>query len=471
METFIYYFENGILVYCIFVVSTYVIQGLVATFQVKKYLDRSSLINDHELLESPYLPKISLIAPAFNESPVVKDAVRSLLSVQYFNLELVIVNDGSTDDTLEKLINEYDLQVDNTPVTTHIKSNPVRNKYVSSNPVYANLIVIDKENGRKADAVNAGINYCSGDYIAIVDLDGILEPNTFTKLIEPILSNSKQRVVAVGGIIGATNDSLFKRGKLIKIKTPESFYPRVQVIEYLRSFLFGRPAWSSYNGLMLISGALGLFDREILFAVDGFSHDSIGEDMDVVMKIHKYCSEMKMNYKIDFIPIPLCWTELPTERKVLSSQRNRWMRGTIQVMVKFRKMFLNPKYGMVGMVSYPAWFFSELCAPIIELAGMAFIIFSVIYGIINFQSAVIIFLTVYLICLFVSFYAITLYNFLFYKFQDKDDLYMLFKAAMVEAFIYHPQTIWWSLRGYYIHITDKTAGWGNMTRVGLKKQE
>ena len=178
-----------------------------------------------------------------------------------------------------------------------------------------------------------------------------------------------------------------------------------------------------------------------------------------------------MNYKVDFIPIPLCWTELPAERKVLSTQRNRWMRGTIQVMIKFRKMFLNPKYGTVGMISYPIWFLSELCAPILELSGLIIIMISLIYGLINFKSAILIFLTVYLFCLFVSFYAITLYNLMFYKFQDKRGLMRLFRTAVVEAFIYHPQTLWWSLRGYYTHITNKKAGWGTMTRVGFKNQE
>lgn len=471
MSTFAYYFENGILTYSIIVISIYLIQGLIATIQVKKYLNRTSIIDEQELLVSPYLPKISLIAPAFNESMVVIDAVKSLLAVQYFNLELIIVNDGSTDDTLEKLIAEYELYPDDAAPNFHIKTNPVRHKYVSRNPAYSNLIVIDKENGRKADASNAGINYSSGDYIAGVDLDGLLEPNSLIKLMEPILSNNKQRVVAVGGIIGATNDSIFKNGRLLKVNAPEKFYPRIQIVEYMRSFLFGRPTWSSYNGLLLISGALGLYEKEIVLAVGGFSHEAIGEDMDLVMKVHEYCLKKKMNYKVDYIPVPLCWTELPTERKTLSNQRNRWMRGTIEVMIKFRKMFMNPKYGTVGMIGYPMWFLTELCAPIIELVGTIFIIFSLFYGILNVSSAIVFMISIYLICLFVSFYAITMYNFIFYKFQNKRDLLMLYKTAMAEAFIYHPQTLYWSLKGYYIHITKKKVGWGKMTRVGIKTQD
>lgn len=471
MEQFVYFFEHTILSYSIFVISAYIIQSIVATIQVKKYINRLSVTNEYELLESPYLPKISLIAPAFNESLVVIDAVRSLMSVQYFNLELVLVNDGSTDDTLDKLINEFELHVDNTPAINQIKTNPVKNRYTSSNPVYSNLIVVDKENGRKADASNAGINYCNGEYIAVVDLDGILEPNTLIRLIEPILSNSKKRVVAVGGIIGATNDSFFKRGRLMENKSPDKFIPRIQVIEYFRSFLFGRPTWSSYNGLMLISGALGLFEREVILGVGGYSHDAIGEDMDMVIKIHKYCQEEKMNYSVDFVPIPLCWTELPTEKKILSNQRNRWMRGTIQCMIKFKVMLLNPKYGAVGMISYPYWLLAEMFAPIIELSGIIFIIFCLIYGLINIPSAIVLFVTVYLVCVFVSFYAISLYNYIFYKYESKEDLIALFKTALVEAFIYHPQTLLWSLKGYYIWIFNKQVGWGKMTRVGFKTKE
>jgi len=281
--------ENTVFVYATIVLTSYFLQASISTFVIKKYINKKKFNDENDLLQAEDLPKIALIAPAYNESMVIIESVRSLLTVHYFNLELVLVNDGSSDDTLEKLINEFHLIPHDTRAYHDIETKPVLNCYKSTKPSCQHLIVIDKVNGRKADAVNVGLNYSHADYYAIIDLDCILEPNALLMLLEPILK-SKKRVVAVGGVIGSTNDSVISNGKFIEAKSPNKFLPRIQIIEYIRAFLMSRPAWNEINGLLLISGALGLFEREALIAVGGYSHDAIGEDMDLVMKLHKHCT-------------------------------------------------------------------------------------------------------------------------------------------------------------------------------------
>ncbi len=420
------------------------------------------------LLESPYLPSIALIAPAYNEAKVVIESVRSLISVNYFKVDIVIVNDGSKDDTLQILIDGFDLKkIDREPYSK-IETKPVRGVYKSTKKAYSQITVIDKENGRKADAINVGINYSWADYYAVIDLDCILEPYALLRLVEPILKAKDKKVVAVGGVIGATNDSLIKHGKLENTKAPKKLLPRIQIIEYIRAFILGRPAWNSINGLLIISGALGIFERSTLIAVGGYDHDSIGEDMDLVMKMHKYCLENKISYKIEYVPFPLCWTEVPDSNKVLGSQRNRWMRGTIECMLKYRKMMFNPKYGTIGLISYPYWFFAELMAPIIEAIGIISIIACVFFGIINLKFAVLLFTTVYLTSLLLSFLAISLYYFTFRKYNSPNDLISLFKTALLEPLCYHPMTFYWSIKGYKDYFSNSNIGWGEMTRTGFK---
>ena len=463
-----FYLEKAIFLYCTFVLSVYFIQGFISYLVVNDYLLSKSLSDEYELLSSPYLPSITIIAPAYNESVVVTDCVKSLLAVKYFNLEIIVVNDGSKDDTLERLISEFDM----TPVEKEsyhgIETKPVRGIYKSRRRSLTTLTVIDKENGRKADAINVGINYGWSDYYMVIDLDCILEPFALLRMVEPVLK-SKKEVVAVGGVIGATNDSEISHGKFITAKAPKNFLPRMQIVEYIRAFLMSRPAWSTVNGLLIVSGALGLFERKSLVAVGGYSHDSIGEDMDLIIKLHKYCRDHKMNYAIEYVPFPLCWTEVPESKKILGSQRNRWMRGTIECMVRHRKMMFNPRYGVIGMVSYPFWFFGEMLAPFMEIGGLVLIFAFAMFGYIDVDYAMRLLIAVYIVSLFISFSSLALYYFSFRKYHRPEDLTQLFKSAMLEPILYHPRVLLWSMRGYKDYLFKKNVGWGMMTRTGLKK--
>jgi len=468
-ESFLGIIELCALGYVLFVTLSYLLQACSASIVINKYISRKKILEETQLSQSHYLPSVALIAPAYNESVVVTESVRSLLTVHYYNLEIIVVNDGSSDDTLEKLINQFQLKKIERTAHHYIPTKFVRGVYKSNQPAYKNLTVIDKVNGRKADAINVGINYGLADYYAVIDLDCLLEPEAISMLIEPVIRSKEKKVVAVGGVIGAANDSEVTKGKFLNAIAPKNFYARMQIVEYIRAFIFGRTSWNSFNGMMLISGALGLFERETLIAVDGFSPEAVGEDMDLVMKMHQYCRENKVPYKIDFVPYPLCWTEVPEDPFILASQRNRWMRGTIQCMLKFRKMLLNPRYGVIGMISYPYWFIAEMLAPILELLGLILIIVLAICGLVNWVFAAVLFSLAYLVALLNSMSALLVYYLSFRRYDSTKDLYNLFKTAAIEPFIYHPKTIAWGLKGYWDYFVRKKRGWGIMRRVGFKK--
>ncbi len=459
--------EGFFLGYFILIYGSYFIQAIGSAIIVRNYVKRTKLFDPYDMLEGDYLPKVALIAPAYNESAVVIESVTSLLGIQYFNYDLVVVNDGSKDDTLQKLIDHFELEISVAECYGDIETKPLKNLYRSTNEAYSNLIVLDKVNGRKADAINVGINHTLADYYAVIDLDCILEQDVLLKLVEPILHQKEKKVVAIGGVIGSTNGSDISYGTLTNLVIPKSFLPKIQVIEYVRSFISARPFWAKFNGLLLISGALGLFEREVLLGVKGFSHDSVGEDMDLVMKIHEYCLENKIDYAIDFIPFPLCWTEVPPNSKILGTQRNRWMRGTIECMRKFKKFAFNPKYGLIGLISYPYWFLAEMMAPLLEVLGIFIIICFLSYGLINIPFALALFGLVYFCAIFLSIFSIAIYCANFKRYYKIDYPIKFLGAAMIEPFIYHPRVVYWSIRGYYDLLIKGAKGWGEMTRAGF----
>ena len=375
-----------LLFYSITLLLAYICIGLYSIGAVKEYLNKNSFADYRILAVSPEAPSMSILAPAYNEGATVVENARSLLSIHYNNLEVIIINDGSKDDCLQKLVDNFDLQKVDFFYNEQISTKKVRGVYKSTNHVYRKLVVVDKENGGKADALNVGINISSNDYIVCIDVDCILEQDALLKLAKPFLETTKERVIATGGVVRIANGCEIEDGRLIKINLADSFLARVQTLEYIRAFLLGRMAWSRINGLLLISGAFGAFDKEIAINCGGYNHKTVGEDMELVVRMRRYMEEQKVPYRVTFIPDPLCWTEAPSSFKILGRQRNRWTRGTIETLLFHKKMFFNPKYGLVGMLSYPYWFFFEFLAPIIEFFGVIVFVFFALFGETDWKS-------------------------------------------------------------------------------------
>ncbi|MCF7811564.1 glycosyltransferase family 2 protein, partial [bacterium] len=303
--------------------SFYLLTSLLAFRALRKYSKRLKSVSTDELLSSSGLPPITLIAPAFNEEATCVESAKSLLTLNYPDYEVLVINDGSTDHTLEQLTEAFDLIPLSRLPMAEIKTAEIRGVYRSKR--FHRLWVIDKVNGGKSDAINVGINYCRDPLFCVLDADSLLERNALIRIVRPFLED--QKTVATGGIIRIINGCTVRSGSVEKVELPDKLLPRFQVLEYLRAFLFGRMGWDAVNATLIISGAFGIFKRSIVVQVGGYSTDTVGEDMELIVRIHRHCRENKIPYRINFIPDPVAGTEWPETLRVLGRQRDRWQRG------------------------------------------------------------------------------------------------------------------------------------------------
>ncbi|NQU52092.1 MAG: glycosyltransferase family 2 protein, partial [Bacteroidetes bacterium] len=359
LEEFKRIIEIFFLIYATCVFVAYFWLAIISAKELLKNINEAKITNYDALLSSPFASKISVLAPAYNESRTIVENIKALLGLYYPSFEIIVINDGSKDDTLEKTIKAFELEKVPYVIDYKIPCQEIRGIYKSRKKAYNNLTVIDKINGGKADALNSGINISKGEYFISIDVDSIIDPHALKKLIKPFFEETERKVIAVGGVIQIANSCKFEDGQLVEVNVPDQFLPRCQVIEYNRSFLMGRMAWSRLDGLLLISGALGLFDIEVVIACGGYYTKTVGEDMELVVRMRRYMSYKGEKYKVVYISDPLCWTEAPSSLKVLGSQRNRWTRGTIDTIFLHWNIFFNRKYGFMGMVSHPYWVLFE----------------------------------------------------------------------------------------------------------------
>jgi len=464
-------FEYAIFYYGMFLMFSYLMLAIFSIIEINKYNRRNRYINYTPLLNSPHVPGISVIAPAFNEGAVIKNGVHTLLSLNYPKFEVIIVNDGSTDDSLQQLIDEYDLVIVNFFYREKVKCQPVKAVYKSTNPVYSKLIVVDKENGKsKADASNAGINVSSYPLFLCTDIDCILHKDTLVKMVKPFVEE-KTRVIATGAVIRISNSCEVENGYLQKIKVPKQYLPLFQELEYIRAFLLGRMAWSKINALMLVSGGIGLFDKEIVLAAGGYDHASFGEDMELINRMRMWMHDNKQKYLVTYIPESLCYTEVPASLNVFARQRTRWAKGLAQTLWMHKKVFFNPKYKIFGLLTFPYWVFFEWLAPLIEAGGVIYYVYLIITGQINWPYAIVLLLFIYSFSVMITLISILWDDFAGMKYTRKREVLKLCLAAAAEPFAYHPLVLFFSLRGNWFFFTNKKLTWGVMTRIGFKKKK
>jgi len=464
------FFSTGILIYSVSLLVFYLLIVIYSIAEIKLYIRKSSFTDYNLLASSVYAPSVSLLAPAYNEAANIIENVRSLLAVHYNNIELIVINDGSKDDSLQKLIEAYDLVKIPFLVNEKIKTKPIRGIYKSRNSLYHKLIVVDKVNGGKADALNTGINVASNKYLVCIDVDCILEQDAMLKLIKPFLEESNKRVIATGGVIRIANSCEVVNGKLVKVQLPKQLLPRMQTLEYIRAFLLGRMAWSRMNGLLIISGAFGAFDREIAIKAGGYDHATVGEDMELIVRMRRYMHENKIPYKVSFIPDPLCWTEAPATYKILGRQRNRWTRGTIETLQIHKKMFFNRRFGILGILSYPYWFFYELLAPLIEFFGFVFLTIFAMAGYISWPFFLLLLAFILSFGFLYSVFAILIEVLTFNQYKRRTDILKLILMAFAEPVFFHPFVVWSAVRGNLDFIRKKKS-WGEMTRQGFNNKK
>lgn len=432
---------------------------------VDEYVRRRPLRDYDHVARSPLSMPVTILVPAYNEGPVIAEAVGALLRSQYVELEVMVVNDGSTDDTLERVVEAFGMvPVDRVP-RARLETEPVRQVYAST--VDPRVVLVDKQNGGKADALNAGLLHARFPLVCAIDGDTLLDPGALARLVWEFQSDPD--TVAVGGIVRIVNGSDVRGGRLLDVRTPRSLVVNFQILEYLRAFLGGRIAWSRLGMLLIISGAFGLFRRDALVDVGGWDRTTVGEDAELVLRLHRRRKEEGRSCRVTFFPDPICWTEAPASLRVLCRQRDRWQRGLIEMVVRHRAMVGRRTYGGVGTVALPYFVVFELLGPTIELVGLVAYLTGIALGVFSGWYAALFALLGITYGLVLSFGTLLMEERAFRRYPSWRDLRRLMAVAVLENLGWRQLMLlvrvrsWWTLwRGGH--------SWGEMTRAGFGAQ-
>ncbi len=409
-------------------------------------------------------PAIAVLAPAFNEEVTIVESVNSLLALHYPDFEVIVINDGSKDGTLARVIAHFGLE----PVERYhelaVEHRPIRGLYASAR--LPRLLVVDKENGGKADALNAGINVARASLFCSIDADSLLEPDALLRAVRPFIDDPT-RTIAVGGTIRLANGSRIQAGRVIEVRLPRSFLALIQIVEYLRAFLMARLALSRMQVLTIISGAFGLFRRRLALEVGGYSHGTVGEDMELVIKLHRHMRDNKRPYRIDFIPDPVCWTEAPEDLRVLARQRARWQRGALETFFRHRDMLFNPRYGRIGFIGFGQVLVVDVLGPIVEVLGYVLVPLLYALGLLAAEYFLAFLAITFTFGIFVSVATLILEEVELRRFPRARDLSVLTLVAIAENLGYRQMSNVWRVWGVW-QFLRKQQGWGQMTRKGFQ---
>jgi cellulose synthase/poly-beta-1,6-N-acetylglucosamine synthase-like glycosyltransferase len=454
--------EWVILLYFFLLSSFYGLLLMSAVLDIRPHLQKERGENRRRLLKSEIAPRITLLAPAYNEAKTIAESLRALLGIQYPNLEVIVINDGSKDETLGVLHDQFGLSAVHPIYRQQLHTKPVRALYRST--IHPNLVVVDKENGGKADSLNAGLNIAANELVCAIDADTLIEPDALQRMVRPFIESNE--VVAAGGTVRPVNGALVKGGRVVTVHVPRRPMAGVQVVEYLRAFLFGRLGWNRLGGNMIISGAFGLFRREAVIHAGGYLHDTVGEDMELVVRLRRVGYEERQPQRVIFIPDPVAWTEVPESLDVLGNQRDRWHRGLADVLWRHRRLFFNPSYGALGLLVFPYFVFGELLAPVIEATGLIIMISITALGEMDPSFACLFFLVAYGYGILLSLAALTIEEFTFHRTATLMDRVWLVIWCLFENIGFRQFTVYWRLRGL-IKYARGSRDWGAMTRRGF----
>jgi cellulose synthase/poly-beta-1,6-N-acetylglucosamine synthase-like glycosyltransferase len=455
-------------VFCYFILlnGSYLTLNLLSIVSLHRR-GQEKILEDLPQIYSGLEPPISVLVPAYNEEATIAASVRSMLQLSYAEFEIVVVNDGSKDGTLAVLQQEFGLQVFPEALRVQIETKPIRAIYRSTR--YPNLRVIDKENGGKADSLNAGINAARYPLFCGVDADSILQRDSLQKVVQPFLQDAD--VVATGGTVRVANGCEVSGGFLTKVGLPRNPWALFQVVEYLRAFLFGRLGWSAVNGMLIISGAFGLFRKEAVIAAGGYRPKTIGEDMELVVRMHRVLRAQRRRYKVVFVPDPICWTEAPEDIATLRNQRIRWQRGLSESLTANWGLMFSRNGGVPGWLAFPFMVLFEWLGPLIELGGYAFMIFAFLFGGISWQAFAIFLFVAIGLGILLSASGLLLEEMSFHIYPRGGQLAYLALVVILENFGYRQINSWWRLVGLYRWATQGEASWGAMKRKGSWQRE
>ncbi|MBN1822851.1 MAG: glycosyltransferase [Endomicrobiales bacterium] len=452
-----------ILIYFFAVSLTYVFLFILSFFGLLHHQIKNRFSTPNEILKAKITPPVSIIAPAYNEEKGIVSNVYSLLALKYGLFEVIVVNDGSADNTLETLKREFTLRKTAREYHPQIPTKEVRAIYKSQ--TISNLIVVDKSNGGKADSLNAGINVSLYPLFCCIDADSALERTSLLQIVHPFME-AYSRVTATGGLVRVANGCAFEEGRCVRVRTPEKWLPAFQIVEYFRAFLSGRMGLSMLGCLLVISGAFGLFKKEPVIQAGGYRTDIVGEDMELVVRLHRQFRRKESRAAIVFVPDPVCWTEAPESWKILSRQRNRWQRGLAESLFAHISMLLNPFYGTTGMISMPFFFFIEFLSPAVEFVGYFIFAAAYVRGAVDIYAVAAFFLFAIGFGVVLSLLSLLLEEITFHRYPNLRDLAKLILAAILENFGYRQYLTLVRGKGMIDWLSGKKM-WGEMERKGI----
>ncbi|MER2520062.1 MAG: glycosyltransferase [Bdellovibrionales bacterium] len=445
----------------------YIIELPAAWLELRRHSQVEDFDSPWQLLISDVAMPVSLLAPAYNEEAGIVQSVQSMLALQYSDFEVVVINDGSKDKTLDRLIQAFDLIPVTRACEQAIPHERIRNAYGSKS--FPRLLVIDKENGGKADALNAGINFARSPLFCVMDGDSLLEPSVLLRVVRPFMEDA-DRMVAVGGTIRIVNGCEVKNGRILRFALPRRFLPLVQTMEYVRAFLMSRLAMSRWGILTIISGAFGIFRRNAALEVGGFTRGLVGEDMELVIKIHRYHRERKKAYQMRYVPEPVCWTEAPETIEMLGKQRRRWHRGLLESFFIHFRLLLNPAYGRIGLASFGIMLVMDVLGPLLEIAGYILIPLFYFGGILSLSFLKAYLAVTFIFGIFISITSLILEESELHRVPTAKDLALLALIAVAENFGYRQFNNIWRMAGWWEYVCGATH-WGEMKRKGFMAPE
>ncbi|MFK2930114.1 glycosyltransferase family 2 protein [Dyella agri] len=456
------------MIYFVAINLAYLILNYISAYQIVRYM-REYRANYLPPGLRDYQPPVSIVLPAHNEEKSVVASVHSLLKTNYPEFEIVVVNDGSSDRTRQALIEAFGLVRVPEAYRARLRTEQVRGVYASAQ--YPRVRMVDKANGGKSDAINAGINCVRYPLFCVVDADCILQPESLSRVVRPFLEDG--RVVASGGVVRVLNGCTVANGMMAKVGLPNQWLPSFQVIEYLRAFLFGRMGWSPMNALLIISGAFGVFYKERVIAIGGYRNDTVGEDMDLIVRLHRNLRKEKRDYRIVFVPDPVCWTEVPADVASLSNQRVRWQRGLAESLWSNIGLMFNRRGGAAGWVAFPFMLLFEFLGPIIEVIGYVSMIVLTLAGLVTLKVFLVFLAAAIGMGMLLSVNAMLLEELSFGLYAKPSQQLRLFVVAVLENFGYRQMNSCWRFYGTLLWLFGlrKRYRWGHIHRDGSWHQE
>ena len=460
LSQIINYYSYIIFIYFFLINFFYIGLILISLRRLKEF---TTIVKSDITVAGDYTKPISIIVPAYNEQETIIDNIQSLLKLEYPEFEVVVVNDGSRDKTLRRIIDFYDLRRVDIEINMQIDCNEIKEVYSSFE--MPNLIVVNKENGGKSDALNAGINVSRYPLVCGIDADCVIEKEALLSIVKPFLKY--EETIAVGGIVRIANGCIIKDGKVLESKLPKKGIVKFQIIEYLRAFLTSRVGWEKLNALLIISGAFGLFKKSAVVAIGGYKK-TIGEDMELTIRLHEYFRKNKINYKVDYTSDAVCWTQVPDTLRGLKVQRTRWQRGLMDSLFKHRKMLLNPRYGAIGMLSLPYLWFFEMLGPIIELIGYIILIVAMVFGLLS-KYIIFIFIAAYLYGILFSLCGILFEQLSYKRYKDFKEIGLLVLYGFLEQFYYRQFTVYCRIIAFF-NYRKGSKQWGAIKRTSFTEE-